>query len=87
MARETIESIPVERPHPSRCKPQGMRLDNGYDYAELPALLKEFGFTADIRSGGEEVREIKKESERRALRWVVERSHSWMNRFRGILIR
>ena len=23
----------------------------------------------------------------RAHRWVVERSHSWMNRFRGILVR
>ena len=87
MARETLESIPIERPRPSAQKPQGMCLDKGYDYAEVPELLKEFGFTAHIRSRGEEAKAIKKEAGRRARRWVVERSHSWMNRFRDVLIR
>jgi putative transposase len=64
-----------------------MCLDKGYDYSEVPALLKEFGFTAHIRSRGEEAKEIKKEAGRRARRWVVERSHRWMNRFRGLLVR
>jgi transposase len=87
MARETLESIPVERPRPSAQTPQGMCLDKGYDFAEVPALLQEFGLTAHIRPRGEEAKEIKKEAGRRARRWVVERSHSWMNRFRGLLIR
>ena len=87
MARETLESIPVDRPRATVRKPQGMCLDKGYDYAEVRALLKEFGFTAHIRSRGEEAKEIKKEAGHRARRWVVERSHSWMNRFRDVLIR
>jgi putative transposase len=49
--------------------------------------LHEFGFTAHIRARGEEASEIKHEAGKRARRWVVERAHSWMNRFRRILIR
>ncbi len=35
MARQTIESIPVERPKPTSDAPQGMCLDEGYDYNEV----------------------------------------------------
>lgn len=87
MARETIQSIPIRRPSPTRKDPQGMCLDKGYDYDEVRDLLKEFRFTAHIRSRGEEARALKKRAGFKARRWVVERTHSWMNRFRRILIR
>jgi len=87
LVRATLESIVVTRPEPSASQPQGMCLDKGYDYAEVRALLDEFGFTAHIRSRGEESRELAREAGKRARRWVVERSHSWMNRFRRILVR
>lgn len=87
MVRDTFESIIVKRPKPTRKKKQNMCLDKGYDYAEVRDLLKEFGFTAHIRTRGEERQAIKKEAGKRARRWVVERTHSWMNRFRRILIR
>jgi putative transposase len=87
MARETIESIPIERPRPTRRAPQGMCLDKGYDYEEVEALLREFGFTAHIRRRGEDAQKIKRQAGYRARRWVVERVHSWMNRFRRILVR
>lgn len=87
LLRPTIESIVVERPEPTEEAPQGMCLDKGYDYDEVRATLEEFGFTAHIRSRGEEAVQIKAEAGRRARRWVVERTHSWMNRFRRILIR
>jgi transposase len=51
------------------------------------ATSKTFGFTAHIRARGEEAKAIKEEAGFRARRWVVERAHSWMNRFRGVLIR
>jgi putative transposase len=50
-------------------------------------LATEFRFTAHIRRRGEEASAIKKDAHYRARRWVVERTHSWMNRFRRILIR
>lgn len=87
MVRQTIESVVVERPEPTPEHPQGVCLDKGYDYQEVRDILVEFGFTAHIRSRGEEARELKQEAGARARRWVVERTHSWMNRFRRILIR
>ena len=87
LLRPTIESIVVERPEPTAAEPQGMCLDAGYDYEEVRATLTEFGFTAHIRGRSEEAQELKREAGKRARRWVVERAHSWMNRFRRILIR
>jgi putative transposase len=87
LVRATIESIVVERPAPSDEQPQGMCLDAAYDYDEVRATLEEFGFTAHIRSRTEEAKELVREAGKRARRWVVERSHSWMNRFRRILVR
>ena len=85
--RETIESLPVDRPRPRRNRPQGLCLDKGYDYDEVRELLTEFGFTAHIRSRGEEAQRLKRSARCQARRWVIERTHSWMNRFRGILLR
>ena len=87
LVRSTIESIVVERPEASEEQPQGMCLDKGYDYDEVRELLHEFGFTAHIRARGEEAKEIAHQAGKKARRWVVERSHSWMNRFRRILVR
>jgi putative transposase len=87
MVRETIESIPVKRPAPTPAMPQGMCLDKGYDYDEVRDLLAEFGFTAHIRARGEEAKALQQDAGFRARRWVVERTHSWMNRFRRVLIR
>lgn len=86
MARKTIESIPIERPAPSEQR-QNMCLDKGYDYDEVRQLVEEFCFTAHIRSRGEEAQDLKRSARKKARRWVVERTHSWMNRFRRLLVR
>ena len=87
LVRATVDSLPVPRPAPSPDQPQGMCLDKGYDFDEVRRTLDEFGFTAHIRSRGEEAKAIKREAGFKARRWVVERSHSWLNRFRRILVR
>jgi len=87
MVEATIESIPVERPEPTEQESQGMCMDKGYDYGEVRDLVKEFGYTAHICSRGEEAQAIKREAGFKARRWVVERTHSWMNKFRRILTR
>lgn len=87
LARETLTSIPIKRPRPSPHKPQNLCLDKGYDYNEVRELAKEFRFTAHIRSRGEEAQLIRRSANFKARRWVAERTHSWMNRFRRILIR
>ena len=87
MARATLESVPIPRPEPTPEEPQGLCLDKGYDYDEVRQLAAAFGYTAHIRARGEEAQAIKREAGYKARRWVVERTHSWLNRFRRILIR
>ena len=87
MVRETLENIVVERPAPTSKKPQNFCADKGYDYAEIRALLEEFKFTAHIPVRGVEAQKFKRKVGYRARRWVVERAHSWLNRFRCVLIR
>jgi putative transposase len=87
LVRQTLESVVVKRPEPTEKHPQGLCMDKGYDYPEVRDLVAEFGFTAHIRARGEEAHAIKHEAGFKARRWVVERTHSWMNRFRRLLIR
>jgi putative transposase len=86
LARATLGSIPVERPAPTPDEPQGLCLDKGYDYPEVPALAAAFGFTLHLRTRGEEAH-AKRHAGARARRWVVERAHSWLHRFRRVLTR
>ena len=87
LAEATLVSIPVERPEPTEEAPQGMCLDKGYDYDDIRALVAEFAFPAHIRARGEEAQALKREAGHKARRWVVERTQSWLNRYRAILIR
>ncbi|HIG98913.1 TPA: IS5 family transposase [Candidatus Woesearchaeota archaeon] len=87
LARETLENIQVKRPKPTRKKKQNLCLDAGYVGNEVQALTQEFGFTAHVRPRGEEAQEIKRSARKKARRWVVERTNSWLNRFRALLIR
>ena len=87
MVRETIASIPVERPEPTADKPQPLGLDNGYNDAEPKAIVEEFGFTVQVPPQKEEAQAVKRRARTKARRWVVERTPRWLHRFRGILIR
>jgi len=87
LVEATVESIPVPRPEPTKRTPRGMCLDKGYDYNSVRDLVKEFGYTAHIKARGEEAQAIKRQAGFKARRWVMERTHSWMNRFRRILVR
>lgn len=83
----TLLHMIVGLPEPSDAEPQHMCLDAGYDYEAIRTVLDEWGYTAHIRRRGEEVQAKRDIPGYRARRWVVERTHSWMNRFRRLLIR
>ncbi len=87
LAQETLEALEVPRPKPSVGHPQHLCADKGYDYPEVRLLVQAFKFTAHIPSRGAEAKRVKRKARAKARRWVVERSHSWLNRFRGLLIR
>jgi transposase len=87
LCQQTIDSVPIPRPTPTPQRPQGVCLDKAYDHAFVRELLAELALTPHIRSRGEEVRELRREDGERPRRWVVERIHSWINRYRALLIR
>jgi hypothetical protein len=78
LVEATLTALMVPRPRPTSDKPQGLCLDKGYDYKEVRELVAGLGFTIHLRSRGEEQRDIR-ELGYRARRWVVERTHGWMN--------
>lgn len=81
-----LDGLPVKRPSRRRT-PQGICMDKGYDYPEIRELVSLYGFTPHIRSRGEERKTMRRRRGYRPRRWVVERTHSWYNRFRDLLIR
>lgn len=87
MVEATLESIPVERPDVRVYWRQNLCLDKGYDFDEVRRLVAEYEYTAHIRERGEEAKAIRERPGFKARRWVVERTHSWMNRYRRLLIR
>lgn len=87
LAERTLEAIIIQRPEPTPERPQNMSLDKAYDFPEVRQLVAEWGYTGHIRSRGEERVAKGTIPGYRSRRWVVERTHSWMNRFRRLLIR
>jgi putative transposase len=85
LVRSTRDSLVIKRPQPTEAQPQGLCRDTGDDDQEVRDLLAALGVTAPMRSRGEEAQAIRDNAGQKARRWVVERTHAWMNRFRRIL--
>ena len=82
-ATETLDSVIVKRP----LKKQNLCLDKGYDYPEIKRESTKRRYVPHIRHRGEE-KELIKIRYYSAKRWVViERTNSWHNRFRKLLVR
>ena len=88
LVAQTIESIPLVRPvENDPFAIEKVCLDAGYDHEMVRELGELFGYTLHIVPRDKEARELKRQAGKKARRWVVERSHSWFNRFRALLIR
>jgi transposase len=87
LVRATLESIPVERPTPTEHRHQHLCVDKGYAYEEVRQLAEEFGFTLHVPRGRKAPKVKKRSACKKPRRWVVERGHSWLNRFRRLLVR
>ena len=87
LVEQTLQGIMADRPQPRPQHPQYLYMDKGYDFDEVRHLVARYGYTARILSRGQEKVEKNTLPGYRARRWVVERTHSWLNRFRRLLIR
>jgi putative transposase len=81
---ETLDGVVAERPAPARYRRQHLCLDKGYDFPEIEAGVIARNYVPHMRHRGELEKPVKRY---RPKRWVVERSASWLNRFRKLLIR
>ncbi len=82
---DTLDSLVIVRPEASGEKPQNLCMDAGYTGHQDEAEARHY--TAHIRPRGEEKKELEQQPGSRARRWVVEVVHSFMNRFRKLLVR
>ena len=85
---DMLDIIVVKRPSYNMCKTkQNLCLDKGYDFQEIKGGVIKKGYLPHIRHRGEQsiTKGGNHHSKRR--RWVVERTNSWHNRFRKLLIR
>jgi putative transposase len=80
-AIETLDRTVVERP----LKNQNLCLDKGYDFPEIERESIKRRYITHIRHRGVEKELIKIGYATK--RWVVERTNSWHNRFRKLLVR
>lgn len=83
---ETLDNIVAFRPIPTPEREQNLAMDKGYDFAQTDRQVRQHGFMPHIRHRGEGKLEYQ-DPNKPARRWVIERSNSWMNRFRRVLIR
>lgn len=81
---QTLDAIIVKRPRPMSATPQHLCADKGYDSATFRVAVRTRGYISHIRHRGEAAR---KHQHHPARRWVVERTASWHNRFRKLLVR
>jgi transposase len=87
-AINTLDNIVVKKPSYYICKTkQNLCLDKGYDFQEIKYGVIKKGYLPHIRHRGEQ--SITKDGNHhiKRRRWVVERTNSWHNRFRKLLIR
>lgn len=81
----TLLGIMIDRPMPARGQKQGLCMDKGYDFPQVRYMTRLACYTPHIKSRASEKKRKRKGC--KARRWVVERTHGWLNRFRRLLIR
>lgn len=66
---------------------QNLCADKGYTGGPARKIIEAHGYIPHVKERGEEIKAKKAIPGYRARRWVVELTHSWMNRFRKLLVR
>jgi transposase len=82
---QTLDAIVIRRPKPTRNKPQHLCVDKGYRGKAADVQMRARGYiphvpTQSPQRGGHK-------TNGRARRWVVERTHSWINNYRKLRVR
>jgi len=87
LLRETIEAIVVDRPEPTKAKPQHLCLDAGYDNPTGREAAAAGKYVPHIVPKEKAKRSKERKPGYKPRRWVVERTLAWLCKCRAILIR
>lgn len=66
---------------------QSLCADKGYTGKPAKQIIESHGYIPHVRARGEEIASMIDVPGYRPRRWVVELAHSWLNRFRKLLVR
>jgi len=66
---------------------QNLCADKGYTGDPAKQIIEAHGYVPHVKERGEEIKAKKEIPGYRPRRWVVELTHSWLNRFRKLLVR
>ncbi|GHX79451.1 IS5/IS1182 family transposase [Vibrio cholerae] len=80
---QTLDALECYRP-PLKVP---LYLDKGYTGQWLHDELVALNYIPHVQSRAEEAASLKQSDDFKAHRWVVERTHSWLNRYRRLLVR
>jgi transposase len=78
---KTLEAVVCERPKPRKWKPQHLCADAGYNGNAAKETVIAMNYRPHIEQRKEESSDKKRKPGCKARRWVVEQTHSWLNRF------
>jgi IS5 family transposase len=78
-ALEPVKRLGRGRP---RRRPEKLHADKSYDFPRCRKVLRKRGIAARIARRG-----VDSSEKLGRYRWVVERTHAWLNRFRRLVIR
>jgi putative transposase len=81
----TLDAIVVPRPKPTKRRPQHLCADKGYTGKPAEQEMRERGYIPHVSRKG--MLPARRKAKQRARRWVVERTHSWMNNYRKLRVR
>ena len=83
----TLDRIVVKRPKQGTAGRQHLCADKGYAGQPAREAMVKRGYVPHVRQRGEEVKAKIRKPGYRPQRWVVERTHAWLSRFRKLLVR
>ena len=82
----TLDGIVCQRPAPRKGKPQHLCADAGYKGEPAKHMATARKYRPHIKQRKDEAAARRNKPGYKARRWVVERTHSWLNRFRKLLV-
>ena len=87
LLKPTLDNVVVERPRGPDAPAQHLCADKAYVGQPAHETMTKHNYVPHVPQRGEQRQAKKYHPRYRPRRWVVERTQSWLNRFRKLLVR